>query len=340
MLLGRKTFTPKLFDEFSWEEMVPEDHLLRRVAAGVDFSFVRRLTARFDSHTGQPGGAPVVLFKLALHGWLDGSTSERRLASAARLHRAFRWCLGSDLDEIPPDQSVLSKARVRFGVTVDQAFFTEMVRQCERAGLIRGDQLFLDSTRVAANARLEALGARALVAQVTGVDDQLRAVWRANLPEPATEPEDEIVTPVSPGTEPDGPPGPQARRPTAPPNAPLGPLKARQVSRTDPAAALVSRDKVPPGLSDQVPVGVAGGAGRLITAREVTSGEVGDEQLLGRRLRDHVGTTGRTVTEVVAETQDGTQAHSRARRPAAPGQHPALPGRRHPTRQRAGRLHC
>ena len=57
-MLGQKTFAPKLFYQFSLEERVPEEHLLRRVAAVVDFGFVRRLTARFYSHTGQPGIDP------------------------------------------------------------------------------------------------------------------------------------------------------------------------------------------------------------------------------------------------------------------------------------------
>jgi transposase len=116
-VLGRKTFAPKLFYRFSLEERVPDDHLLRRVAATVDFAFVRRLTARFYSHTGQPGVDPVVLFKMALLGWLYGITSERRLADELRLNPALLWFVGYDPDERPPDHSVLSKARARFGVT-------------------------------------------------------------------------------------------------------------------------------------------------------------------------------------------------------------------------------
>ena len=323
-MLGRKTFAPKLFYEFSLEEQVPADHLLRRVAAAVDFSFVRRLTARFYSHTGQPGIDPVVLFKLSLLGWLYGITSERRLASEARLHLAFRWFLGYDLDETPPDHSVLSKARARFGVTVYQAFFTEIVRQCEQAGLIRGDQLYLDSTLVAANASLDSMGARALVAQLAGVDDHLAAVWRENPTgpdtepdsgpdtEPDTEPEAETPPPSAAASEvpaSEGSAGPRALSPTDPPNASLGPLNGRLVSRTDPDAALVARDKVPPGLYYKAHVGVDGGSARIITAVEVTSGEVGDEQLLGRLIQEHTGTTGRTVTEVIADTKYGTQAN-------------------------------
>ena len=307
---GRKTFQPKLFYQFSLEERVPEGHLLRRVASGVDFSFVRRLTARFYSHTGQPGIDPVVLLGMALLGWLYGIPSERRLADEVRLNLAFLWFVGYDLDERPPDHSVLSKARARFGVTVYQAFFSEIVRQCEQAGLVRGDQLYLDSTLIAANASLDSMGARALVAQLANVDEHLAAVWRDNPGEPADE-----ATPPAPApaavdvSPPESSAGPRALRPTDPANAPPGPLNGRLVSRTDPDAALVARDKVPPGLYYKVHLGVDGGAARLVTAVDVTSGEVGDEQLLNRLIREHIGSTRRTVTEVVADTKYGTQAN-------------------------------
>ena len=57
-MLGQKTFAPKLFDVFSFEEQDSADHLIRRVAVAVDYSCIRRLTARFYSHTGQPGVDP------------------------------------------------------------------------------------------------------------------------------------------------------------------------------------------------------------------------------------------------------------------------------------------
>jgi len=312
-MLGRKTFEPKLFYQFSLEDRVPGDHLLRRVAAAVDLSFVRRLTGRFYSHTGQPGVDPVVLFKLALLGWLYGITSERRLADECRLNLAWMWFLGYDLDERPPDHSVLSKARRRFGVTVYQAFFAEIVRQCERAGLIRGDRLYLDSTLVEANASLESLGSRALVAQLAAVDEHLAAIWDENPPladadgEPAgaTEP---VPVPAS-ATEPRQP---HVAGPSDPPNGRPGRANELVVSRTDPDAGLVSRDGVPLDLYHKVHVGVDGGPARIITAVDVTPGEVADEDLLERLLKEHEGATGRTVTEVVADAKYGTYANYRA----------------------------
>jgi transposase len=75
--MGQKTCEPKRLYAFSLEDRVPADHVLRQVAAVIDFSFVRRLTARFYSHTGKPSIDPVVLFKMALIGYLYGITSER-----------------------------------------------------------------------------------------------------------------------------------------------------------------------------------------------------------------------------------------------------------------------
>ncbi len=117
-MMGQKSTEPKLYYSFSLDAAVPSDHILRKVASCVDFSFVRGLTSRFYSRTGQPSVDPVVLFKLSLLGYLFNITSERRLCQEAGLHLAWRWFLGYELDEPIPDHSVLSKARRRFGVAV------------------------------------------------------------------------------------------------------------------------------------------------------------------------------------------------------------------------------
>jgi Transposase DDE domain len=145
---------------------------------------------------------------------------------------------------------------------------------------------------------------------LAGVDDHLAALWRENAGEPAEEtPPPAPPLPAGESSASGLPAGPRALGPADPANAPLGRLNGRLVSRTDPDAALVARDKVPPGLYYKVHLGVDGGAARLITAVEVTPGDVGDEQLLGRLVREHVGSTGRVVTEVVADTKYGTQAN-------------------------------
>src|SRR6266511_3318953 len=67
---------------------VPANHLVRRLAAAVDFGFIRSLVKGSYSHTGQPSVDPVVLFKLSLLGYLYGIRSERRVCEGAGLNRA------------------------------------------------------------------------------------------------------------------------------------------------------------------------------------------------------------------------------------------------------------
>ena len=69
-MMGQRQFTSKLYYQLSLDGLVPQDHLLRRIAAAVDFSFVRRLCSPFYSHTGQPSVDPVVIFKTLLLGYL------------------------------------------------------------------------------------------------------------------------------------------------------------------------------------------------------------------------------------------------------------------------------
>jgi transposase len=325
-MMGRKAQAGKLFYQVSLEELVPDGHLLRRVAAAIDFAVARRLTARFYSHTGQPSVDPVVLFKMALLGYLYGLPSERRLVDEIRVNLAYRWFIGYDLDEAIPDHSVLSKARRRFGPTIYEAFFTDVVRQCERAGLIRGDRLFLDSTLVAAHADLGRVGSRELIQQLSTVGEHVADLWEEN-PEPASVAGVDPTAPVgTPGSvhsadgeasgvveavaEPVDEAGERVdlhlAGPDDPPNVGRGLLNDRLVSRTDPDATVVQRAKVPADLYYKVHVGVDGGQARIITAVDATTGIVGDEQLLPRLVAEHEGNTRRRVLEVAADTKYGT----------------------------------
>ncbi len=324
--MGRKALAGKLFYQVSLEELVPGGHLLRRVAEAVDFDVARHLTARFYSHTGQPSVDPVVLFKMALLGYLYGLPSARRLVEEIRLNLAYRWFIGYDLDEAIPDHSVLSKARRRFGPTIYEAFFVDVVRQCERAGLIRGDRLFLDSTLVAAQADLGRVGSRELIRQLSTVGEHVADLWEENAevaPVAAVAPATPASAPGPAGTddrpetsaaetvtEPVGVPGERVGlHPAGPddtPNAALGLLNDRLVSRTDPDATVVQRAKVPADLYYKVHVGVDGGPARIVTAVEATTGIVGDELLLPRLVTEHEGNTHRRVLEAVADTKYGT----------------------------------
>jgi transposase len=92
-MMGKKASMSKMFNQFSLEERIPADHHRRQIIAAVDFSSVRRTTQRFDSHTGQPSIDPIVVFKMALLGYLYGVTSERRLADQTSPNVVARFAI-------------------------------------------------------------------------------------------------------------------------------------------------------------------------------------------------------------------------------------------------------
>jgi transposase len=183
-MMGRKGLQAKWFYDFSLEQRVPQDHLLRLVANAIDFSFVRDLVRDTYGHTGAPSVDPVVVFKMGLLGYLYGITSERRLAEEIKLNLAYMWFLGYDLDEPPPDHSILSKARARYGPQAYRQFFSEVVRRCREVGLVDGDRIYLDATLVRANASLDSLVSRPLYQQLVDADEYVDRLWTEN---PSTE---------------------------------------------------------------------------------------------------------------------------------------------------------
>ena len=154
---GCKQFEPRLFYQTSLNELVPENHLVRRLAEALDFSWIRLATATRYSDTGRPSIDPEVVAKLLLLGYLYNITSERQLMREVQVNLAYRWYVGYDLDEQIPDHSILSKARRRLGVDFFEQLFAFILGCCQDAGLVRGENVLMDSTVVEANASLDSL---------------------------------------------------------------------------------------------------------------------------------------------------------------------------------------
>lgn len=156
---GHQDSQPSLFACVRLEELIPHDHLLRRIDQAIDFTFVDRLTADLYSPTGRPSVAPQVLVRMLVVGYLFGLTSERRLCQEVQLNLAYRWFCGLNLEDKVPDHSTFSKNRHgRFaGTTLFRQMFYEVVRQAMARGLVSGAHLTVDATTVHANAALDSL---------------------------------------------------------------------------------------------------------------------------------------------------------------------------------------
>src|SRR5688500_5314176 len=160
-MLGHKAREFKQHKSISLEELVPEDNFYRQVERSMDLSFVRKLAVEYYASVGRPSIDPVVFFKLQLIAFFEGIRSERQLMETVNLNLAHRWFIGYDVDEPVPDHSSLSKVRERFGLEVFQQFFEHIVELCIEAGLVWGDELYFDSTKVQANANVNGMIDRA-----------------------------------------------------------------------------------------------------------------------------------------------------------------------------------
>ena len=163
-MMGTKirTFAP-LPDDLSLEELVPKDNFYRRLQARLDLSFVRELVEPLYANGGRPSVDPVVFFKLQLVMFFEDIRSERQLMRVVSDRLSVRWYLGYDLHETLPDHSSLTRIRERFGLGVFRRFFERIVQECFEAGLVWGEELFFDATKVEANASIDSTRSRSLV---------------------------------------------------------------------------------------------------------------------------------------------------------------------------------
>ncbi|KZL94111.1 hypothetical protein CLMAG_11640 [Clostridium magnum DSM 2767] len=91
------------------ENLVPQDHVLRKIDKYIDFSFIRDLTKDlYCPDNGRPAIPPVVLFKMLFIGYLFGIRSERQLVKEIEVNVAYRWFLGLSLTDKIPSHSTIS----------------------------------------------------------------------------------------------------------------------------------------------------------------------------------------------------------------------------------------
>jgi len=143
------------FHTLTIENLVPEEHFLRKLDCLVDFSFIyEEIKEYYCHHNGRPSIDPVILVKYLLVGYLYGIESERRIEQEIQVNMAYRWFLGPDLDERVPDHSTISQNRRRRfgGENLFHCLFEHILHLCMEKGLVDGKLILTDSTHVKANA--------------------------------------------------------------------------------------------------------------------------------------------------------------------------------------------
>lgn len=133
----------------SLQDWVPEDHLARFISDVVDSLDLGAIYDMYDAK--DPRGTrpyhPAMLVKVLLYGYCTGVCSSRRIERATYDDVAFRF-LSADQH---PDHDSIAEFRKRH-LRALSGLFLQVLKLCQKAGLVKLGHVALDGTKVKANA--------------------------------------------------------------------------------------------------------------------------------------------------------------------------------------------
>src|SRR6266699_2550483 len=154
-MMGRLNHDQRqLFYSFSLEEAVPDDHLVRKIAAVLDLSWVHAELAPHYPNNGRPSIDPELMIRMLIIGYAFAIRSERLLCREVKVNLAYRWFCGLSIEDNIPDHSAFSRARnERFRDSdIFRRVFERVVEACITAGLVGGEGFAVDASLIVADA--------------------------------------------------------------------------------------------------------------------------------------------------------------------------------------------
>lgn len=144
----------QLFYSFNLDEVVPNDHLVRQIAAVLDLSWVYSELEPFYPTIGRPSIDPALMIRMLIIGYVFAIRSERALCRDVQVNLAYRWFCGLSIEDKIPDHSVFSRARhdrLRDS-DIFRRVFERVVETCIAAGLVGGEGFAVDASLIVADA--------------------------------------------------------------------------------------------------------------------------------------------------------------------------------------------
>lgn len=154
---GRKNYTPKMLYQVHLHDLVPEHNFYRILDGELSLNFLYKATAPYYGSEGQESIDPVVFFKICLVGYLNNINSDRKLIEFCEDSLAIRLFLRYDIDEALPWHSTISRTRQLYGEEIFLKLFKKVLSLCVERGMVRGKRQAIDSAFIKANASMDSL---------------------------------------------------------------------------------------------------------------------------------------------------------------------------------------
>ena len=136
------------------DQLVPPNHLVRKLEAAIDFTFIYDLVKDMYSEVGRPSIDPVILVKLTFIQYTFGIRSMRKTIEEVETNMAYRWFLGYGFHDKVPHFSTFGKNYERRFKDTDlfEQIFYRILMTAANKKLISAEHVFVDSTHVKASA--------------------------------------------------------------------------------------------------------------------------------------------------------------------------------------------
>ncbi len=131
----------------SLQDWLPKDHLVYFISDVVDHLDLSSIQRRYEEERGYPPYHPAMMVKVLLYAYCLGVPSSRKIAKRLEEDIGFRVLAANNT----PDFRTISDFR-KDHLKALAALFLQVLRLCQKAGLVKVGHVSLDGTKVKANA--------------------------------------------------------------------------------------------------------------------------------------------------------------------------------------------
>lgn len=152
-MIKQEKKTRKQIQMLCIDELVPEDHMLRKIENAIDWDFIYDLVEdKYSKTHGRPSIDPVTLIKIPMIQYLYGIRSMRQTIKEIEVNVAYRWFLGLDFMDKVPHFTTFGKNYTRRFKDTDlfEQIFTHILDECIKHNFVNPKEVFVDATHIKA----------------------------------------------------------------------------------------------------------------------------------------------------------------------------------------------
>lgn len=133
----------------NYEVLIPEDDSVRLLSQILEGFNYKKLYQAYSSTGRKPAVEPRILFKVVTYAYANNIYSSRKIETACKRDINFMWLLGGSK---APDHSTIARFRKEYLNDAIDDLFYQMVEYLYQIGEIQFENLFVDGTKIEANA--------------------------------------------------------------------------------------------------------------------------------------------------------------------------------------------